>query len=485
MSQDVVTLRIYRFDPEGASAPRYEDYQVPYSKGMTVLDGFIYIYENKDSSLSFRWSCKNVQCGTCGVMADGKAVLACERKLKAGEMVKIDPMPFPIIKDVVSDFSSIEDKTVRVLSKLRPAGRPERLSPEEISPLVALHKCLDCHLCDVVCPLNKGKEKIEPGSFLPADLVQLASVVFNKREAGDRVGAAYSKRAFDCLTCGACVKTCPVEIDIVGDAIEKLRQEMMKGDSEPYRKLFNPKDWVERWVELKGSPFISEAKEEYGVANAKGKVGFFVGCLINRRDQELAQSAIQLLNKAKYEVLVPKGQTCCGQPLARLGMVEEAKELLRKNVSLFEAMDVQQVVTACPDCSFAFKEDYVKLLGNGDRKPRFEVLDLVSLLPLESPKKTAKIACHNPCYLSRQGIRLSEELKKRGFEIKEVIEECCGAGGGVYFTNPVLAEEIGRKAVQGLTSETLVTGCPFCKEQLLKVAGAKFKTIHYIEALSR
>jgi fumarate reductase (CoM/CoB) subunit B len=485
MSQEVVTLKVYRFDPEGTSDPHYEDYQIPYSKGMTILDGLIYIYENKDASLSFRWSCKNVQCGTCGVMADGKAVLACERQLKAAEVVRIDPMPFPVIKDVVSDFSSIEDKEVRVLSKLRPAGRPERLSPEEVSPLVALHKCLDCHICDVVCPLNKGKERIEPGSFLPADLVQLASVVFNKREGGDRVGSAISKRVYDCLTCGECVKACPVEIDIVGDAIERLREELMKGNGEPYRKLFSPKDWVERWVELKGSPFLSEAKEEYGVANSKGRVGFFVGCLMNRRDQELAHSAIHVLNKAKYEVVVPKGQTCCGQPLARLGMGEEAKELLRRNISVFEEMEVQQVVTACPDCSFAFREDYRRLLGEGDRKPRFDVSDVITLLPMDSPKTPAKVACHNPCYLSRQGIRLSEELKKRGFEIGETVEECCGAGGGVYFTNPGLAQEIGRKTVQGMKSDILVTGCPFCKEQLSKVTGQKIKTIHYIEALNK
>ena len=47
-----------------------------------------------------------------------------------------------------------------------------------------------------------------------------------------------------------------MDIDIVNDAIERLRQDFMKLDRDPYRKLFDPRDWVERWVELKGEPFL-------------------------------------------------------------------------------------------------------------------------------------------------------------------------------------------------------------------------------------
>lgn len=481
MEKEMVILQVYRFDP-GANQPvHYDEFKIPYSKGLTVLDGLIYIYENIDSSLSFRWSCKNVQCGTCGMLVNEKPALACERKLESGEIVRVDPYPLPIVKDLVTDFSSIEDKTVRVLSRPMPAGRPESLSPEEVSPLISLHKCLDCHICDIVCPLNKGKSRIEPDSFLPSNLVQLASLVFNKREGEDRLGLAYSKKMYDCLTCGACTRACPADIDIVNDAIEKLRQEFMKRDGGPYRKLFDPKDWVERWVELKGHPFLEEAKEEYRVSGAKGEVAFFVGCLMNRRQQDLAWTVIKTLNKAKFDVIVPKYQKCCGQPLMRIGMIEEAKELLRKNISLFEATGVTQVVTACPDCSFAFKEDYVRLVGEGDRRSRFEVLDLIYILPEMKMDKLQGFACHNPCYLLRQGVQLSEELSKRGFEIEEVMEDCCGAGGGVYFTSPKVAQEVGQKAVNSIKSNILITGCPFCKEQFSKVIDKEKKLFHYVE----
>jgi len=90
------------------------------------------------------------------------------------------------------------------------------------------------------------------------------------------------------------------------------------------------------------------------------------------------------------------------------------------------------------------------------------------------------MACHNPCYLSRQGVRLSDELRVKGIAMEEVVEECCGAGGGVYFTNPTLGQEIGRKTAAGVKSNVIVTGCPFCKEQFEKVFDKK-KVIHYIE----
>ena len=224
---------------------------------------------------------------------------------------------------------------------------------------------------------------------------------------------------YECLTCGACVKACPVDIDIVNDAIEKLRQDFMKLDGEPYRKLFDPKDWVERWVELKGEPFLSEAKEAYRVSKPKGEVGFFVGCLMNRRQQELAMGAIRALNKAQLDVIVPKDQKCCGQPLMRLGMVEEAKELLRKNISLFEATGVAQVVTACPDCSFGFKEDYARLVGDGERKPRFEVLDLIQLLRTPRRRSCRRWPVTIPAIFRGRGFDCQRSLPRKGLRLEK------------------------------------------------------------------
>jgi hypothetical protein len=47
-----------------------------------------------------------------------------------------------------------------------------------------------------------------------------------------------------------------------------------------------------------------------------------------------------------------------------------------------------------------------------ERKPQFEVLDLISFFSKLEPKTFGEATCHTPCYLSKQGIRLFAELQK-------------------------------------------------------------------------
>ena len=62
-----------------------------------------------------------------------------------------------------------------------------------------------------------------------------------------------------------------------------------------------------------------------------------------------------------------------------------------------------------------------------------------------------------------------------------MIEECCGAGGGVYFTNRELGLEIGGNATERFSGDTLVTGCPFCAEQFEKIVKEEKRIVHYLE----
>ena len=53
-----ITFRIQRYNPEKDSQPHFQEFVVTSSRGMTVLDGLIYIKENLDSTLAFRTSCR-------------------------------------------------------------------------------------------------------------------------------------------------------------------------------------------------------------------------------------------------------------------------------------------------------------------------------------------------------------------------------------------------------------------------------------------
>ena len=75
---------------------------------MKVLDALQAINEKYDADISFRSSCRAGQCGSCGILFKGNGALACQKEIKDGAI--IEPLNFPVIKDLIVDKSSIEAK---------------------------------------------------------------------------------------------------------------------------------------------------------------------------------------------------------------------------------------------------------------------------------------------------------------------------------------------------------------------------------------
>ena len=106
MSENLGNARIQRFDPAVDKEPYYQSYEgIPY-EGRTVLDVVKYIYENHDSTLSFRYECRLGLCTICKLRVNGKSVLAC-KKLAEPEMV-IEPPRGTVIKDLMIEMSKHE-----------------------------------------------------------------------------------------------------------------------------------------------------------------------------------------------------------------------------------------------------------------------------------------------------------------------------------------------------------------------------------------
>lgn len=103
MTPLLARVKVSRFDPGADTAVRFDAWEVPYEEGQTVLDVLVYIYENLDSTLAFRWGCKKGHCGSCPLQVNGHPVFSC-REHASAEMV-VEPHPkFEVIKDLVADF---------------------------------------------------------------------------------------------------------------------------------------------------------------------------------------------------------------------------------------------------------------------------------------------------------------------------------------------------------------------------------------------
>jgi succinate dehydrogenase/fumarate reductase-like Fe-S protein len=102
-------LRISRGRP--GEQRHYDEFEVPYEEGMSVLDALRWIRTYRDSSLAIRYSCINANaCKTCMALVNGEVEYTCIAKLMPG-VVTVEPLPKrPLIRDLVTDVIPEDEK---------------------------------------------------------------------------------------------------------------------------------------------------------------------------------------------------------------------------------------------------------------------------------------------------------------------------------------------------------------------------------------
>jgi succinate dehydrogenase/fumarate reductase-like Fe-S protein len=90
---------------------RYDDFEVPYEDGMSVLDALRWIRTHLDSTLAIRYSCINANaCKTCMALVNGEVEYTCIAKLTPGT-INVEPLPKrPLIRDLVTDTVPDDEK---------------------------------------------------------------------------------------------------------------------------------------------------------------------------------------------------------------------------------------------------------------------------------------------------------------------------------------------------------------------------------------
>jgi len=308
------------------------------------------------------------------------------------------------------------------------------------------------------------------------------------------------KRIFSCILCGACNRLCPLGIDIT-NAIYKGRISLrglnkkrriisfalMQGFKRPSTafkilrllealnnlvplnkiqplKTFRNLDIVFPDLTLRDDIYIFKALKP------KGRIAVFAGCTVNFLYPDIGKALVRFLNKLEYDVILPRGEACCGAPLMGLGFEEEAKELAKRNLNTFKKMNVEAVIGICPTCIHFIKNDYKRLIGDRldnamEISQFFKKNNLQSLIP-----NRQKIVYHDPCH-SVYGLDVKAQprqiLKSIGFDIINSESGCCGFGGTFRLLYQELSEEILEKRVEEYkNAEMIITSCPNCILQL-------------------
>ncbi|MFQ3210405.1 MAG: succinate dehydrogenase / fumarate reductase iron-sulfur subunit [Colwellia sp.] len=208
---------IYRYNPDVDNAPYMKGYEldVPDGSDLMVLDALILLKE-KESSLSFRRSCREGVCGSDGINMNGKNGLACITplsELKAKTIV-LRPLPgLPVVRDLIIDMTQFYKQYEKIkpylINDAQPAARENIQTIEERDKLDGLYECILCACCSTSCPSFWWN----PDKFIgPAGLLHAYRFLIDSRDTAteerlDGLQDAYS--VFRCHGIMNCVDVCP------------------------------------------------------------------------------------------------------------------------------------------------------------------------------------------------------------------------------------------------------------------------------------
>ena len=368
--------------------------------------------------------------------------------------------------------------------------------------------CMECGRCQDACPASASGKPLSPKMIMfnmeKALLANGKGMLAQKRDSLQELvpGTFTEGEIWTCTTCGACMKECPVEIEHIAKIVgarrsqvlmqSKFPQELnaffrnLETNSNPWGIGFSKRaDWAEG-LDVKLLADVPDA--EYL---------FWVGCMGAYDDEgkKTARALAAILHKAG----IPFGtlgteEKCCGDAARRLGNEYLFQSLAQENIALFKARGVRKIVTICPHGYNTFKHEYPKLLDfapglTPEDKERLRAIEVVShvelihgliasgKLPLKG-QSPGSYTYHDPCYLGRHNGLIKEPravlasaLRGRKKELGRHGDEsfCCGAGGGLMWTEESLGQRINHLRVEEVIksgAELAAAACPFCLTML-------------------
>ena len=231
----LVTLKIFRFNPEVDKKWHYETYRLEAVETDRVLDLLENVKGYQDGTLSFRRSCAHGVCGSDALRINGRNQLACKVLVRdTGASITVEPLlGLKVIKDLIVDMEPFFDNYKAVMpyfinnSALPADGKERRQSPEQRERFDETTKCILCAACTTSCPSYWGSD-----SYLgPAALVTAHRFIFDSRDeaAADRLHIlSETNGVARCHTVFNCTMACPREIQITR-AIGELKMAMVTG----------------------------------------------------------------------------------------------------------------------------------------------------------------------------------------------------------------------------------------------------------------
>jgi glycolate oxidase iron-sulfur subunit len=233
------------------------------------------------------------------------------------------------------------------------------------------------------------------------------------------------------------------------------------------------------------------------------RVALLQGCAQRNLRPQINDAAIRLLTRFGVEVVLVRGEACCGALAHHLGAESEALAAIRHDIDLWtDEIDhdgLDAIVVTASGCGTMIK-DYGFLLRDdplyATKAARIaalakDVTELIASLDLPTPRDMSEtsIAYQSPCSM-QHGQKL-DTLPKRllgdaGFRLHDIAEGhlCCGSAGTYNILQPDLAERLRARKIANIektTADIVATGNIGCLVQL--AGGLEKPILHTVELL--
>ena len=239
-ADDTYHLKVFRYDPEieGKKEPRFDDFHVPFEKGMTVLDALMLARDTYDSSLTFRHSCRQAVCGSDAMFVNGQQRLCCKTQLsELDEPVRIEPLPHAeVVKDLVVDMEHFYDQMEAIEPYFQADDLPDgeleeqRQTRENREKVKMSTRCIWCGACMSSCNVAAGDNEY----LGPAAINKAYRFTMDERE-GEEMKQQRLKileqehGVWRCQTQFSCTEVCPKDIPLT-EHIQEIKREAVKNN---------------------------------------------------------------------------------------------------------------------------------------------------------------------------------------------------------------------------------------------------------------
>lgn len=292
---------------------------------------------------------------------------------------------------------------------------------------------------------------------------------------------------YQCTLCGNCEAHCisrglpfvPSDLK-VREIIRYFREKIIEDGLEipkAYQRIaFNLKQTGNVFGERQKRPRMPYLEE-----NKDASIMYFAGCMVSYRESQVLEALNNVCKKLNLKIGILPEELCCGNVLLRTGQIEVAKSLMESNKNHLNEAGFKILVTSCPGCFSALKNEYPKY----EFKLNFEVQhiteyfsNLPQLKDFLKNSKPIKVTYHDPCELGRLNkIFLQPRKILQTIPNVQLIEPfrsqlnawCCGAGAGVQAAYPDLSKKIAfdrYKELKDTAPDCIITACPNCVHSL-------------------